>query len=152
MNVFNSQSISAVGDLGAKASILSFEMSVSDMTRLNGSIPLGIITYGRLPLMLFRNCPNKNGLGCAKCNGHSEITDRKGVTFPIMCNGEFSEMFNSRPVWMFDRKHELKSLDFEVLYFTDESKERCQEVLQASKQSVKPDVEFTRGLYYREVF
>lgn len=152
MNVFNSYSVSAVVDMGAKATVLSFEMSVNDMARLNGSIPLGMITYGNLPLMLFRNCPNKNGMGCAKCNGHSEITDRKGVTFPIMCNGEFSEMFNSRPVWLFDRKGELKNIDFEVLYFTNESKERCQEVLQASKQSAKPDVEFTRGLYYREVF
>ncbi len=152
MNIFNSQSVSTVKDMGAKASILSFEMSVSDIAHLNGDIPRGIITYGRLPLMLFRNCPNKNGLGCAKCNGLAEIVDRKGVSFPIMCNGEFSEMFNSRPVWMFDRRLELKNIDFEVLYFTDESKERCGEILTACKQAAKPDTEFTRGLYYREVF
>ncbi len=152
MNVFNSQSISAVEGMGAKATILSFEMSVNDITHSSGNIPTGIITYGNLPLMIFRNCPNKNGLGCAKCNGLSEIVDRKGVSFPIMCNGEFSEMFNSRPVWMFDRKGELKNIDFEVLYFTDESKERCGEILTASKQSANPDTEFTRGLYYREVF
>ena len=152
LNVFNSQSISMVKDMGAKASLLSFEMSVNDCLHLNGKLPLGIITYGRLPLMLLRNCPNKNGLGCAKCNGHSEIVDRKGLSFPIMCNGEFSEMFNSRPIWMFDRKSELKNIDFEVLYFTDESKERCKEVLTACKQGAKPDTEFTRGLYYREVF
>ena len=68
-----------------------------------------------------------------------------------MCRGEFSEMLNSRPVWMFDRKGELKNLDFEVLYFTDESKERCGQVLAACKAKAAADVEFTRGLYYREV-
>ena len=69
-----------------------------------------------------------------------------------MCRGEFSEMFNSRPIWMFDRKAEFKNLDFEVLYFTDEPRERCQEVLTAFRTNSKADVEFTRGLYYREVF
>ncbi|MBO5912277.1 MAG: U32 family peptidase [Clostridia bacterium] len=152
MNVFNSESISAVADMGAVASVLSFEMSMNDIFRLNGKLALGIISYGRLPLMLFRNCPNKNGGGCKNCNGYAELTDRKGVSFPVMCRGEFSEMFNSRPVWMFDRKSEFKNLDFEVLYFTDETKERCQEVLTAFRTNAKADVEFTRGLYYREVF
>lgn len=151
MNIFNSESVAAVGDMGALGAVLSFEMSANDIFRLNGKMPLGIITYGRLPLMLFRNCPGKNGDGCAKCGGRCELTDRKGVTFPVMCHGEFSEMLNSRPVWMFDRKEELKNLDFEVLYFTDESKERCGQVLAACKAKAAADVEFTRGLYYREV-
>ncbi len=152
MNVYNSESVSVVGDLGAVASVLSFELSAADIFRLNGKIPTGIITYGRLPLMLFRNCPGKNGGGCATCGGRCELTDRKDVTFPVMCRGEFSEMFNSRPLWMFDRKHELKNLDFEVLMFTDESKDRCQEVLTAFKNREVADIEFTRGLYYREVY
>ena len=152
MNVFNSESISAVRDMGAVASVVSFETSITDIFHLNRKLPLGIITYGKLPLMLFRNCPNKNGLGCGKCEGSAELTDRKGVSFPVMCRGEFSEMFNSRPVWIFDRKFEMKNLDFEVLYFTDEPKERCDEVLTAFRANAKSDVEFTRGLYYREVF
>ncbi len=151
MNIFNSESVAAVESMDAKATVLSFEMSANDIFRLNSKIPLGIITYGRLPLMLFRNCPSKNGNGCDQCGGHGLLTDRKGVTFPVMCRGEFSEMFNSRPLWMLDRKTELKNLDFELLYFTDESKERCQEVLLACRNRTKPDVEFTRGLYYREV-
>ncbi len=152
MNIFNSESIATVENMGAVGTVLSFEMSLNDISRLSGKTPLGIITYGRLPLMIFRNCPNKNGDGCAKCSGCAELTDRKGVTFPVMCRGEFSEMLNSRPLWMFDRKGELKNLDFEVLYFTDESRERCDEVLNALRKNRKSDIEFTRGLYYREVF
>ena len=127
-------------------------MSAVDVSNTFGLKPRGIITYGRLPLMIFRNCPGKNGVGCAQCQGKCELTDRKGVKFSVMCRGEFSEMFNSRPVWMFDRKNELKNLDFEVIMFTDESKERCAEVLRLSKLKAAADVEFTRGLYYREVF
>lgn len=152
MNVFNSESVAAVEDMGAEASVLSFEMSAVDVSNTFGLKPRGIITYGRLPLMIFRNCPGKNGVGCAQCQGKCELTDRKGVKFPVMCRGEFSEMFNSRPLWMFDRKNELKNLDFEVIMFTDESKERCAEVLKLSKLKAAADVEFTRGLYYREVF
>ena len=68
-----------------------------------------------------------------------------------MCRGEFAEMFNSRPVWLFDRKSELMGLDFEVLMFTDETPDRVAEVLKLHSRNAAPDVEFTRGLYYREV-
>ena len=152
MNVFNTESVKAVADFGAKATVLSFEMSLDDAVHCGGDIPKGIISYGRLPLMLARNCPNKNGAGCKNCNGKSTITDRKGIEFPIMCRGEFSEVFNSRPLWLFDRKKEMRGLDFEVLNFTDETPERCQEVLSAYRKNLSPDTDFTRGLYFREVY
>lgn len=152
MNIYNSHSVEAVAEMGAKAAVLSFEMSLSDAVRTAGSIPKGIISYGRLPLMLFRNCPGRNGAGCASCNGRCELTDRKGVTFPVMCRGEFSELFNSRPVWLFDRQNEMRGLDFQVIMFTDETHDRCAEVLRAVTEKSAPDVDFTRGLYYREVF
>ncbi len=151
MNIYNSESLKAVEALGAKASVLSFELTLSDAVRLSGNGPKGIIAYGRLPLMLMRNCPNKNGVGCAGCKGLSSLTDRKGVKFPLMCRGEFCEMLNSRPVWLFDRGAELKGLDFEVLMFTDETADRVKAVLEMHRKSLAPEVEFTRGLYYREV-
>jgi len=124
---------------------------MKDAVRMNGEIPKGIISYGRLPLMIFRNCPGKNGDGCKTCGGKCELTDRKGVTFPVMCRGEFSEMFNSRPVWIFDRENEMAGLDFQVLYCTDESKERAESVIRSAVGGLGPDCEHTRGLYYREV-
>ena len=152
LNLYNTKSVEAVEAMGVKAAVMSFEMSVEDVFRTSGNIPKGIITYGRLPLMIFRNCPNKNGNGCAACRGSAILRDRKGIEFPVKCRGEFSEMFNSRPLWMLDRTDELKNLDFEVLMFTDESKERCAEVLSAARLKASPDCEFTRGLYYREVY
>lgn len=152
MNIYNTQSVTAVADMGAKAAVLSFEMSLTDAVRTGGDVPKGIISYGRLPLMLFRNCPGKNGTGCKTCGGHCELTDRKGISFPVMCRGEFSEMLNSRPLWMFDRRNEMRGLDFEILMFTDETRERCAEVLSAAAANSPSDVAFTRGLYYRDVF
>ncbi len=152
MNIYNSESLKVVEELGSKAAIISFEASLNDIVNMGCSIPKGIISYGRLPLMLFRNCPQKNGGGCKDCKSKGVIVDRKGIEFPIQCRGEFSEMLNSRPVWLFDRKSELTGIDFEVLYFTDEEKERCEQVIAAYKVGSSPDVEFTRGLYYREVY
>lgn len=151
MNIFNSDSVKAVEALGAAAAVLSFEASMEEAVRFGGGIPRGIISYGRLPLMLVRNCPGKNGDGCETCKGHCVLTDRKGIEFPFSCRGEFSEVFNSRPVWVLDRKLEMRGLDFRLLYFTDETKERCAEIIKAAAAGSKPDVEHTRGLYYREV-
>lgn len=151
MNVYNTESLNTLEIIGAKAAVASFELSISQINHLSGNIPKGVITYGRLPLMITKNCPGKNGDGCEKCEGKCILTDRKGIEFPVMCNGEFSEIYNSRVLWLFDRKAELKTADFEVLLFTDESKQRCAEVIKASMLGTAPDCEYTRGLYYRQV-
>ena len=150
LNTFNSLSLEALDKLDIKAAVCSFELTAEGIKNLRSPIPVGAITYGRLPLMIFRNCPGKNGDGCKNCGGKATLCDRKNIEFPVMCRGEFSEMFNSRVLWNFDRIHDI-SPDFQVLFFTDEEPSRCREIIDAATTMSAPDCEYTRGLYYRGV-
>ncbi len=150
MNVFNSYSADSLKELGAAATVLSFELTADGIKNLQSDIPKGAVTYGRLPLMIFKNCPGKNGGGCKTCKGKAKLTDRKNKEFPVMCRGEFSEMYNSVPLWNFDRLSEMK-VDFQLLLFTDEDSKRSEEVINAALSKKAPDCEYTRGLYYRGV-
>ncbi len=152
LNVFNSESAKKVQEWGTKAITLSYELSLAE-AEFKSDLPKGIIAYGNVPLMLFKNCPLKNGKSCKDCDKKGVLTDRKGIEFPIACNfGDkglgYSEMLNSVPIWLADRKNEL-NFDFITLYFTNEDKERVSEVINAYKNNLPPDIKHTRGLYYR---
>ena len=150
-NIFNTLSAEEYKNLGAKKILLSPELTLSQIKDIGGDIPRGIFAYGRLPLMLTRNCPQKNVKSCAECKKSGKLVDRKDVAFPIECDGTCSEILNSRPIYMADRLGEIKNADFLLLYFTDESKEEAQKIINAYKIGKKPDGEFTRGLLYRGV-
>ena len=81
------------------------------------------------------------------------LTDRLGVTFPVVCENGYSQVLNSRPIYMADRLDETDFVDFNLLWFTDESAEECADVMQKYiSRKPAPDVkDFTRGLYYRGV-
>ncbi len=149
LGIYNSAALQHYSDLSA--AVLSPELLLSDAVRLSGNTPKGIISYGKLPLMITRNCPLKNGVGCATCENGGELTDRKDTRFKVRCRNGCSELLNSRPVWIADRKDEMMGLDFEVLYFTDEAADRVDEVLSAYEKGDAPDCEYTRGLYFRGV-
>ena len=99
--------------------------------------------------MLFKNCPLKNGISCKDCDKNGVITDRLGVEFPIRCRMGYSELLNSVPLWLADRKAELDGFDFIILYFTREDNKRAAQVINAYKNGLSPDTKHTRGLYYR---
>ena len=149
LNVLNSESADAVSELGADRVILSNEITLNDAARLNSPIPRGIVAYGNIPLMLFKNCPIKNGKNCADCDKKGSIADRKNTDFPVRCRMGFSELLNSVPVWLADRGEDLKAVDFAVLYFGGESQNRVSEVINAYKNGLPADTEYTRGLFYR---
>ncbi len=151
MNVFNSLSLGEMQNLGATDSLLSCEINLSEASRLSGDIPRGIMTYGRIPLMLTRNCPVRNKLTCAECGSGSSLVDRMGVGFPVVCKNGASFILNSRPLWMADKKNELRNIDFGLLYFTNEEKAECESVIEAYNNNEKPEGEFTRGLYFKNV-
>lgn len=130
--------------------VLSFELTLEQAARINAD-NTGIIAYGKLPLMLTRNCPVKNRIGCARCKKHGELTDRKGYKFPVKCSDyPCVEILNSVPVVLSDRMDEIKT-DFIHFYFTDESKDEIQNIINLYKYTKKPEENYTRGLYYRGV-
>ena len=148
LNIFNSESVAKAEEWGVKAATLSYELSIEE-SKFQSDLPLGIIAYGKVPLMTFKNCPIKNGKTCNECDKRGVLTDRMGIDFPVRCRMGYSEMLNSVPIWLADRKTELNHLDFLTLYFTDESRERVTEVINAYKNGLSTDIKYTRGLYYK---
>lgn len=151
MNIYNTRSIEFAEKEGARDCLVSCELPVSDISRLGGDMPRGVLVYGRLPLMVTRNCPVRNSLTCDRCKRESELVDRLGVRFPVRCSDGFSFIYNSVPVCMTDRLGEIKNTDYDLLYFTVESKEEVNRIIGDYRSGAKPDYEFTRGLYYRNV-
>lgn len=151
MNVFNSYSVEVLEDLGVKSLTLSPELTLEQAADISSVVPRGIVAYGRLPLMLTRNCPIKNGTTCGECRGRGVITDRKNVKFPVTCTMGCSEILNSRPIYMADRMHEVENMDFISFYFTGEKPASIEKILEYYEQGKAINGEYTRGLYYRGV-
>lgn len=151
MNITNSLSVKVLEDLGVKSLTLSAELSLKKLSKIGGRVPRGIVAFGRLPLMLTRNCPIKNGKSCDECKSSSYLTDRLGKKFPVVCGYGYSEVLNSASLYMADRLTEIENMDFITFYFTKERKELCEAVLQAYRQGapLKQGAVYTRGLYYR---
>lgn len=149
LNISNSEALKTAEALGVSAALISVEEEIKNSKQLSSSIPKGIIAYGNIPLMLFKNCPLKNGISCKECDKNGAVTDRLGVEFPVRCRMGYSELLNSVPLWLADRLPELNGFDFTLLYFTRESKDRATEVIKAYKNGLSPDIKHTRGLYYR---
>ena len=149
LNVFNSYSVSFFESLDVKVLTLSPELTLSQLEKITSKAQRGIIAYGRLPLMLTRNCPVKNGTDCETCKGRGVLTDRMNKSFPVVCSFGCSEVLNSQPVYMADRLTEIKNVDFLTLYFTREKKEIAEAVLDAYRKGKAVKGDYTRGLYYR---
>ncbi len=151
LNLFNSESLKTVQNLGLTAAVVSTELTTGQITALHTALPLGAVVYGRTPVMLTRNCPIHNGLSCRDCGRKQEITDRKGVAFPVRCRFGCAEILNSRPLWMADRLTELPGLSFGILTMTVETKAQTEDILADYRQCAAPTGAFTRGLFTRGV-
>lgn len=168
LNITNSAASAWYHEFGLADSELSFELTLPQAAAVGGDMPRGLVVYGRLPLMLTRNCPAANSpRGCLHCKTPPVLTDRKGISFPVQCYGSCSEVLNSVPLYLADRMREVRGQDFGVLRFTTESREESAKILSAyfsaledalSPSPEKPDAsifpqkgEFTRGLYYRGI-
>lgn len=150
LNVLNSISIDEYANMGVDDITVSFEAGAGKIKSLKGCIPRGIVTYGYLPLMKLRNCPARGENGCGKCDGKPFLRDSKGIKFNLMCrNKMYTELFNSVPLYVGDKKFE--NIDFELLYFTFESEKEISEILKLYDNGKTPNFDRTGGLYYRNI-
>ncbi len=150
LNILNTRALEAYAAWGLKSATVSFELSLERCRRLGGMLPRGILAYGRLPLMRYRNCPLRSFQGCGKCRGEGSITDRRGVRFPLECSErKYSTLLNSVPLHIADR--ELWGFDYLLLYFTRESAAECARVAEDYRLGRRAAGERTGGLYFREL-
>ncbi len=149
LNITNTESLYVLNELGLESAVLSFEMKLSSIEKLQSEINTGIIAYGHLPVMLMKNCPVKNESGCSNCR--KKLTDRTGRTYRVVCHGNYTELLNPECLYMADRLNEIKNVDFLTLYFTDESPEEIGHIINLYKNGGEKRNNITRGLYYRGV-
>lgn len=150
LNIVSPYSVETAKQLGLADVTASFEMKASQLPKICGSLPVGVIGYGYLPVMLTRNCPVKQAVGgCKNCTG--KLTDRTGREFRVKCDGVSSEILNSDLLMMSDRMDEICA-DFVELDFTDETAAEIKRVTGCYREGRKlADSGFTRGLYYRGI-
>ncbi len=152
LNCSNSLSAAELARLGVRDLTLSFELNRADLLRLAAPVPRGFLGYGRLPLMVFRNCPVRSHFSCRDCSSSRALTDRMGKIFPVICGRkQYAELLNCHPLELSDRLDEFQGMDSCTLYFTVESREQVQAVLERYRSALPPEGEFTRGLYFRNV-
>lgn len=150
LNIVSPYSVETARQLGFTDITASFEMKASQLPKICGNIPVGVIGYGYLPVMLTRNCPVKQAVGgCKNCTGR--LTDRTGREFRVRCDGISSEILNSDLLMMSDRMDEICA-DFVELDFTEETAAEIKRVISCYREGRKlSDGGFTRGLYYRGI-
>lgn len=145
LNVFNSYSAEAVADYGLADFTVSFEARLSQINQLHSPVPYGAVIYGKLPLMLTRNCPIKNEIGCKNCTG--SLTDRTGRSFDVVCYPDYTEILNSDVLFLTDKLSQFSSASFGIVMLSDEDASQTIDAL----RGVKPSFNITRGLCFRGI-
>ncbi|MDO5398077.1 MAG: DUF3656 domain-containing protein [bacterium] len=160
LNVFNAASLEHYRKLTLVT--ISPELRLSEIKDIaeHSNIPFELIGYGRIPLMLMKNCPIKAMGRCQKHKDKISLKDRRGEEFPIICRkGCMAELLNSKPMYMADKLSDLIKTGASriKLVFTLETPQQCRRIIKIYKEALNGSVSkmrentFTRGHYYRGV-
>lgn len=148
LNITNTMALQEYKRLGLQDTLLSFELPKAPLRELGGTIKRGMLLYGHLPLMHMRACPLKRGTRCGDCKGEGVLTDRKGMSFRVVCSQRnFTTLYNPIPLYLGDKG--TLPVDFGVVQFTNELPDICLKRYQMVLQQAKPDFDRTCGLYER---
>lgn len=149
LNIFNSYSLKYISSCGVDSIVISPELTFNEIAQFGyeKSLKLLSICYGRQPLMLTRNCPVKNGIGCKGKSDYCELTDRKNNKFPVICKNGFCEILNTKTTNISDSLDALK-VDLGYLYFTIETPSEAEQVINDFLSGTpRRSCDFTRALY-----
>ena len=155
LNVFNSETLIALRNLGLKSATISFELLLSDIRDMSKPIDTELIVYGRLPLMITESCIAKNSTGACTCDSFSGLEDGHGALYPVVPEfGCRNTLLSSKKLFMADKRRSIASLGLwaQRLMFTTENAIECVTVMKRymGLSNYTPSG-YMRGLYYSGV-
>lgn len=161
LNIYNSAAASELPMLSCIT--LSPELNLREIKELTEhfSGETEIIAYGRLPLMIMRNCP-LSALGkCQNRKNEHTLRDRRNMEFPIICLSDCKAiLLNSQPIFTADIMESIRNTKINCLRlnFTVEKSDVCGKIIDIYHSAIsgKPqetpmDNTFTRGHLRRGV-
>ena len=147
LNVFNSSSMADLEKEGFRDCVLSPELTLRQIRDIGGR--RAVTVYGRLPLMILEKCVGKEIADCKRCGeGKVALTDRKGVSFPVIRRFEHRSLIvNSVPIYMADRKEDLRraEINAEHFIFSVETEREAEAVIDAYRKG-RPSESLCRRL------
>lgn len=155
LNIFNSESLKAVRDLGFVSAALSFELRLAQIRDISKCMDTEIITYGRLPLMVTENCTVKSATNTCACDNSPQLRDRRGAMFPVVkVFGCRNQVLNSEKIFLADKAEHYSSIGLwaQRLCFTTENAKECVLITERYMGLGNYEIQSrTTGLYYRGV-
>lgn len=166
LNALNSHAIEQFTRLGINDICISFESSIKNTKAIINELQkndidhakkIGVLAYGKLPLMTLRTCPLRIACACGPCKkgeSSASLLDRKGNRLQTSCARGCCELLNPVPLYMADRLEDLRFADFLELRFTKERPEECDAIYEAYRagRTGTPKAvvaSYTRGLFYK---
>ena len=117
LNATNNDTVAALERLGVSDIVLSPELTLARVRDIGGES--SAVVYGRLPLMVTEKCIGRELADCKACHaGKLTLTDRKGVSFPVLREWEHrSLILNSLPIFMADKESALRGAGISMRHF-----------------------------------
>ncbi len=143
LNITNKHTAKVMASLGFDGVAVSPEANMA----LAGEIGCAYAVYGKLPVMHTRSCIISNINGCmnkkSPADCRAQLVDRTGAVFETV--GSFchtNTIYNSVPLWLLDKPITTPS---PILYFTTETQDEENRILDCYFKKSKPFSPFTRG-------
>ena len=138
----------------------SVELGAREAAQLDDE-DTAVLAYGRIPVMITRQCLKRESSGCLKPNVPDSpylfsLYDRKDQPWlvEVHCRSCYNIIYMNEPLYMGDRLKALQGKKLR-LSFLNETAEETSEVLALFQQAISGDVPsepsfpFTRGHYYK---
>ncbi len=101
---------------------LSMELTLKAADKLGADIPRGLMSFGYIPVMLTRNCPNKSAkIKCSDCKGRGKMQDRLGKSFIFYCDNYATEILNTVLLEAINEVEGSKNLELSFYRFSVEN-------------------------------
>lgn len=135
LNVTNALAVNLLENLGARSVGLSLELSIDQIKELIKNYEnlfkrkpnLELEVYGRYELMHLKY---RLGLTNEELTGENELVDRKKFSFPLLLEGGYVKILNSKRVHLIDYLDELINLNVKpIINFTIESIDEVKTIL-----------------------
>ncbi|MDR0324651.1 MAG: U32 family peptidase [Oscillospiraceae bacterium] len=150
----SSQTVRMAKLMGVVSSTLAPWLSLAEIQAINHTADTEMIVYGRLPLLLARQCLFRRKSGLCACDNKCNLSDGQGGLLPLARDGAHSTVvYHPQKLWMLPCRPLWRHIGLWAarLDFTTENARECVQIANAfaEREAYEPHA-YTTGFYLME--